>query len=82
MLLGFTVAERVLYIPSVGFCVLLAVILEKYIDSFEITPAPESDTKTKDVKPKQPARKRTSKANVWIALAVLLIALYCSRFGV
>ena len=31
MTLGFVVAERVLYVPSIGFCLLLGIVLDHYM---------------------------------------------------
>ena len=35
MTLGFTVAERVLYVPSVGYCLVLGMILDRFIPNIK-----------------------------------------------
>ena len=84
MNLGFTVAERVLYVPSIGFCVLLAVILEKTIDDYCLTtPADETEvvkSAADPVKSPEVKRTRSKRAYFAIAVAVLLVSAYLNRY--
>ena len=77
MMVGFTVAERVLYVPSIGYCLFLAFILDRAVQPSDSADKPKADTeqaKTSDVAPKSSRRKLV------IGLAVVLIALFALRF--
>ena len=76
--LGFTVAERVLYVPSVGYCLLVIALLSHLIpnDVFE-------DAHAQAVDDTQPAAKSTSaqakpgkvlsKKTILVLVVVLLV---------
>ena len=86
MTLGFTVAERVLYTPSIGYCMLLTVIIEKLADQFKeqantaTTEGDANKTTSAPSKPQKSQRKRTTKAIVVISIAVVIVALYFNRY--
>ena len=81
---GFSVAERVLYVPSIGYCMLLIALLDWLIEGPEVAEshtssnkdAKESDASTHHPQTRTPSRFRT----IGLVLAIALIALYSARF--
>ena len=77
MRVGFVVAERVLFLPSIGFCMLLALVLQHIL--------PHADD---DAPEPEPASKGQSKpttttvtATVVVVVALLVIGGFSVRFA-
>ena len=70
---GIAVAERVMYLPSVGFCLLLALVLDRIT-----TPAAQAE----DPAAKHKTRAtRSTAAKVAIIVAIVVVGAYSLRCG-
>ena len=83
MTLGFVVAERVLYAPSIGFCLLLGVVLDHFA-SEPVEKQTEADKKGKDGKAEETTLKGglTQAGKIALGVAVVVIVLYGARCGI
>ena len=76
---GFAVAERVMYVPSIGYCMLLIALLERLIDGV-VEEAPETEAAAKRTKPDMTEIKPNRLRTFGLALAVVAVSLYALRW--
>ena len=75
---GFSVAERVIYTPSVGYCLLLVLALDRLLSTGDEQVAAESDGHgSKD----RPASRYSRTKGIVVVITVVVIALYAARFA-
>ena len=64
MTLGFVVAERVLYVPSIGFCLLLGIVLDHFMPATGDHDGGESGASGSESKQEGKGRGKAGKAVV------------------
>jgi hypothetical protein len=81
MKVGFVVAERLLFVPSMGFCLFLGLLLDHYLNDDTQQPDQTSPPAPQST-PTPPTSKKsrsTTVVIVVIVLSVLLIGAYSAR---
>ncbi len=75
---AFTVAERVLYVPSIGYCLLLALIFQRLLPGETLPP-----TENVDIAKISPSSSSSTTVRrlVVVGIAVLIISAYSVRLG-
>ena len=90
MKVGFVVAERLLYVPSVGFCFFAAMILDRWLNASEsVTTVPDEPT-ADSTSPsscegeEEPPAPKQPRASLWkvivVVLTIIVIGMYSLRF--
>ena len=76
---GFVVAERVLYLPSVGFCLFFVVLLDWLVERSQNDTATVSENATNDDSQAQAKKPLSGSVIVAVSVVLLIVGLYSIR---
>lgn len=76
---GFVVAERVLYLPSVGFCLFFVVLLDWLVERLQNDTATTSENATNDDSQAKAKKPFSGSVIVVVSVVLLIVGLYSIR---
>ena len=88
MKVGFVVAERLLYVPSVGFCFFVAIALDHWLNPCDNVESESVDEAQALSSPEAPSSRQASREKsgwsllkvVVVVATVVVIGLYSAKF--